>query len=151
MCFSTIELNGELSWTGPGSRSWRWQAVCRGSFSLFREMLTDVSCIAFRFLCFTQCSSLFLCVVLGYSRLHPAMHPSLCTLAMWVWLVQAAGWSLHNPTGNNAISTLPSPAQSNQLVTQPQAELSGKHLSLVADNTERLVNNRKERDRVVYF
>lgn len=37
MCFSTIGLNRELSWAGPGSRSWRWHAVCRGSFSLFRK------------------------------------------------------------------------------------------------------------------
>lgn len=30
-----------------------------------------------RFLCFTQCSSLFLWMVLGYPMLHPAIHPSL--------------------------------------------------------------------------
>lgn len=47
----------ELSWAGPGSRSWRWWAVCRGSFSSFRQMLTDVSCIA-----------------LGFGASHKALH-----------------------------------------------------------------------------
>lgn len=108
--------------------TWQQELKMTGSLQgkLFFIQTNTLWCIlhCLRFLCFTQCSSLFLWIVLGYivlgyTVLHPAIHRSLCALATWAWPVQAAR-SLCRWTGN-VITNLPSRAQSNQLVTS-QAE-----------------------------
>lgn len=139
MCFSTIGLNGELSWTGSGSR-----AVCRRSFSSFRQTLTDVSCIS-----------------LGFCASHNALHFSrghfwviLCSILPYtpqcVLLPCEHGWHRQhsNHITQEGTRSQTSRAQGSQSVT-PRAEREA--FVTGADSTERPVNNRKERDRAVYF